>query len=125
MHGYSGLPYLSIWSRKFGVGVGGALILGLGLSLYPAVAVAAPVHPVDTALVLEPCPLPGLEGAARCGKLEVFEDRKARTGRKIGLKVAVLPAREGAPSREPLFAPAGGPGAPPAAPAGPAAPRPH
>ncbi|HJX29274.1 MAG TPA: alpha/beta hydrolase, partial [Thermoanaerobaculia bacterium] len=60
--------------------------------------------------MLEPCTLPGLEGAARCGKLEVFEDRKARTGRKIGLKVAVLPAREGAPSREPLFALAGGPG---------------
>jgi pimeloyl-ACP methyl ester carboxylesterase len=83
------------------------LISGLGLSLYAAVAIAEPAPP---SLALEPCTLPGLEEAARCGKLEVFEDRKARTGRKIGLKVVVLPARGASPSPEPLFALAGGPG---------------
>jgi pimeloyl-ACP methyl ester carboxylesterase len=83
------------------------LIPGLVLGLALCTASTAPAQP---AFALEPCTLPGLEGPARCGKLEVFENRQAQTGRKIGLKLAVLPALGASPLAEPLFALAGGPG---------------
>jgi pimeloyl-ACP methyl ester carboxylesterase len=79
-------------------------MVGLALGTASSPASAQP------AFALEPCTLPGLEGPARCGRLEVFEDRQARTGRKIGLKLAVLPALGASPLAEPLFALAGGPG---------------
>jgi pimeloyl-ACP methyl ester carboxylesterase len=44
------------------------------------------------ALILRPCHLPGVPDEVRCGTLEVFENRDARTGRRIALAVAVLPA---------------------------------
>lgn len=62
------------------------------------------------ALALEPCELPGYDGEARCGTLPVWEDREARAGRRIGLRVAVLPATGGEPAPDPLFALTGGPG---------------
>lgn len=58
---------------------------------------------------LTPCKLPGLEEEARCGTLEVPEDRGAPAGRRIPLKVAVLPSRTTA-APDPVFAIAGGPG---------------
>jgi pimeloyl-ACP methyl ester carboxylesterase len=61
-------------------------------------------------LDLAPCKVPGLPDDARCGTYEVFENRAARTGRKIPLRVAVIPAN--APQKQPdavtYFA--GGPG---------------
>lgn len=47
---------------------------------------------------------------ALCGTLEVFEDRQAQTGRKIALKIVVLPALSNDPRPDPLFILAGGPG---------------
>lgn len=47
---------------------------------------------------------------ARCGTVEVFEDRAANAGRKIALKVAVLPATSQNNAGDPLFLLAGGPG---------------
>jgi pimeloyl-ACP methyl ester carboxylesterase len=47
---------------------------------------------------------------ARCGSFEVFEDRAARSGRKISLRIAMLPAGNGAPAPDPLFIVVGGPG---------------
>lgn len=41
---------------------------------------------------LGPCRVPGLEEEVLCGSLEVLEDRGAAAGRKIVLKVVVLPA---------------------------------
>jgi pimeloyl-ACP methyl ester carboxylesterase len=66
-------------------------------------------------LALAPCKLPGLEEEARCGKLDVPEDRRHPEGRRIPLNVAVLPARGtgdsgGSPAADPVFAIAGGPG---------------
>ncbi|MGZ8843987.1 MAG: alpha/beta fold hydrolase [Pyrinomonadaceae bacterium] len=61
-------------------------------------------------LELSPCDLPGVNEKVRCGTYEVFEDRAARKGRKISLKVVVLPAT--GPTREPdpfVYIP-GGPG---------------
>jgi len=61
-------------------------------------------------LELKPCKVQGITGEAKCGMLEVFENRATRKGRKIKINVLVLPAT-GQP-REPdaLFYFAGGPG---------------
>src|SRR6202035_3710502 len=69
---------------------------------------AAPPPPPTLELV--PCQLPGLERAARCGTLEVFENRATRQGRKIGIRVAVLPAAGATPAADPFFFLAGAPG---------------
>ncbi|HEY4592465.1 MAG TPA: alpha/beta hydrolase, partial [Thermoanaerobaculia bacterium] len=59
---------------------------------------------------LSPCTLPDGGGKAFCGTYEVFENRETRSGRKIPLKIVVLPAtgRERAP--DPVFFLEGGPG---------------
>jgi hypothetical protein len=54
--------------------------------------------------------LTGVDGETRCGSYEVFEDRRAREGRRIALQVAVPPAPGPKPSPDALFVPAGGPG---------------
>lgn len=61
-------------------------------------------------LELKPCQVQGIKGDAKCGTLEVFENRATRKGRTIKLNVLVLPAT--GPNREPdaLFYFAGGPG---------------
>lgn len=61
-------------------------------------------------LPLSPCHIEGFSEEVLCGTHRVFEDRTARKGRTIDLKVAVVPAlrRESAP--DPLFLLAGGPG---------------
>ena len=61
-------------------------------------------------LVLQPCQLEGLSAPARCGTLEVWEDREAQRGRKVALRVAVVPALAASPQPDPLFFLAGGPG---------------
>ena len=70
-----------------------SLSCGLLLSMFLASgAGAAPPLSSGPRLALAPCRLPGLEREARCGTYEVFEDRTARSGRKIGLRVVVIPA---------------------------------
>lgn len=59
---------------------------------------------------LEPCNAPSVTRDAGCGKYEVFEDRAARSGRKIGLNILVLPAISAKPAADPVFMLAGGPG---------------
>jgi pimeloyl-ACP methyl ester carboxylesterase len=61
-------------------------------------------------LALAECRLPGMESVAQCGKLEVWEDREAKSGRRIELKVVVVPARSRAREPDPIFIFAGGPG---------------
>ena len=63
-----------------------------------------------SALRLEPCELPGTSEPARCGSLEVYENRAARSGRRIPVRVAVFPAKSTTPAPDPLFILAGGPG---------------
>jgi pimeloyl-ACP methyl ester carboxylesterase len=84
-----------------------ALIFASGLLLAAVAAVAAP----SPKLELKPCTgMAGLPPEARCGIYEVWENRAARSGRKIPLRVVVFPAT--GPDRLPdaltLFA--GGPG---------------
>jgi pimeloyl-ACP methyl ester carboxylesterase len=62
---------------------------------------------------LAPCKIPGKGGAqvdALCGTYEVWENREAKAGRKIGLKIVVLPALSPSPQPDPVFDLSGGPG---------------
>src|SRR5262245_15465696 len=61
-------------------------------------------------IALTSCRLPGVDGEARCGSYEVYEDRGARKGRRVALKIAVLPALGSKPAPDALFILAGGPG---------------
>jgi pimeloyl-ACP methyl ester carboxylesterase len=64
----------------------------------------------EKGIALAPCRLDGLGTEARCGTQRVFEDREARTGRSIDLRVAVVPALASSPRLDPLFVLVGGPG---------------
>jgi len=62
-------------------------------------------------LELKPCTISGLPPDARCGVYEVFENRAAKSGRKIPLQIVVLPATGPKRLPDPLVYFAGGPGA--------------
>ncbi len=79
-------------------------------ALATLLAVPALADPPPRRLPLEPCEIEGVEGGALCGTLEVWENRATRQGRKIGLKVVVLPATGPELAPDPLFLFAGGPG---------------
>lgn len=70
------------------------------------VAGQSPSSPLE----LKDCELPELNEKVRCGTYEVFEDRAARKGRKITLKVVVFPATGSAREADPFVYIAGGPG---------------
>jgi pimeloyl-ACP methyl ester carboxylesterase len=59
---------------------------------------------------LETCRLNGWAEDVRCGRYEVYENRRTRSGRKIALKIVVLPAVRQKPAADPIFYFAGGPG---------------
>ena len=61
-----------------------------------------------TARGLSPCTIGSLH--ASCRTVEVFENREKRAGRKIALKVVVVPSHAAHPQPDPLFLIAGGPG---------------
>ncbi|MGH7337235.1 MAG: alpha/beta hydrolase, partial [Myxococcota bacterium] len=61
-------------------------------------------------LQLTPCQVPNTSEPARCGTLDVWENRDTRRGRRIPIKVVVFPAKATKPSPDPLFIIAGGPG---------------
>ena len=61
-------------------------------------------------LELAPCTEPGFPPDARCGTYQVFENRAARSGRKIPLRVVVLPATGPQRLPDPFVYFAGGPG---------------
>ena len=82
------------------------------LALFTTLQAASTTQPTVAkgAVELKPCKLEGFEGDAKCGTLEVFENRATQKGRKIKINILVLPAT--GPQREPdaLFYFAGGPG---------------
>ena len=61
-------------------------------------------------LTLKDCQLQGLQGNAKCGTLEVFENRATKKGRKISLNIILLPATGEKREPDPLVYFAGGPG---------------
>ena len=83
----------------------GKILLAIGLASAAAGLVSA--APDRGSLALSPC---DDNPDARCGTLEVFEDRDARTGRRIAIRVMALPAKGPRRAPDPVFALAGGPG---------------
>lgn len=59
---------------------------------------------------LQPCVLADGPPDAYCGRLQVFEDRDAKRGRTIDLKIVVAPALRRDAKADPLFVFEGGPG---------------
>ena len=59
---------------------------------------------------LQPCKHADGPTDGFCGTLDVFEDRDAKSGRKIALKIIVFPALKRSAAKDPLFFLAGGPG---------------
>jgi pimeloyl-ACP methyl ester carboxylesterase len=59
---------------------------------------------------LSPCILPDKGGKALCGTYEVFENRETRSGRKLSLRIVLLPATGPAREPDPVFFLSGGPG---------------
>lgn len=62
--------------------------------------------------VLKPYKIEGVNSEMLHGFLEVRENRKIKPGRKIPISVLVLPAKNGAAVKPPLFSFSGGPGGP-------------
>jgi pimeloyl-ACP methyl ester carboxylesterase len=61
-------------------------------------------------LSLSSCRVEGLEYQTLCGTYEVFEDRAAKQGRKVPLRVVVVPALAATSEPDPVVLLAGGPG---------------
>ena len=61
-------------------------------------------------VVLTPCPIDGVPGDVRCGSYPVWEDREAKSGRRIDLAIVVLAALEPNAKPDPFFMLQGGPG---------------
>src|SRR5207244_3676607 len=55
-------------------------------------------------LTLQPCRLAPIEATARCGTYWVYEDRARGVGRKIPLKVIILPSRSALAAPDPMLA---------------------
>ncbi len=75
-----------------------------------AVSAPSPASSVTSRVVLKPCKLQGVKDELRCGIYEVFENRQTRKGRKLPLKIVLIPARHPHPDQGPVFYMAGGPG---------------
>ena len=71
---------------------------------------ASAVRQNGSKVVLNDCEVPGVPGKAKCGTLEVYENRAARKGRKIALRIVVLPATSDKREPDPFVYFAGGPG---------------
>jgi pimeloyl-ACP methyl ester carboxylesterase len=61
-------------------------------------------------LVLKDCQVTGIQGTAKCGTLDVYENRAAKSGRMISLNIVVLPATGNKREPDPLVYFSGGPG---------------
>jgi pimeloyl-ACP methyl ester carboxylesterase len=75
----------------------------------PHTAPQAPPAPARRlAAELTPCHVPGVDEEVLCGRYEVYENRAALKGRKIGLNIVVLPAQGPHVAADPLVFLAGG-----------------
>ena len=64
----------------------------------------------DPILALDECRIEGIRGDARCGTLDVPENRADPKSRTLTLHFAVLPAKSRGKEPDPVFVIAGGPG---------------
>jgi len=80
-------------------------------AMSPAAPAKAPAQMAPTWQgKLMPCALPDRSGKALCGTYEVFEDRETHSGRKLSLRIVLLPATGPARAPDPVFFLSGGPG---------------
>lgn len=82
-----------------------ALVLSTALA-----ALGAPAAAPTPGTPLEACTLPGITEPLRCARIAVPEDRSKPAGRRIDLRVVVIPAIKPDPAMAPLYDLAGGPG---------------
>jgi pimeloyl-ACP methyl ester carboxylesterase len=89
-----------------------ALTVASAAALWAAVASSNPAIAGSAAsgVMLTPCHVEDVKENLRCGVYNVFENRRTRTGRKLPLKIVVIPARHPHPDQGPIFYMAGGPG---------------
>src|SRR4051794_12353161 len=97
---------------RFRFGALAALALAAALSGRGALAAepsssSATPHPQ---IVLTPCHIRDVSEEVRCGTYEVFENRQLRRGRKLPIRIVLLPATGPHPQKEPIFILPGGPG---------------
>lgn len=85
-------------------------IAWLALSLLLAACSRSPQAGAARKVQLSPCRLEGVARQALCGTWTVLENRAEPKGRRIPLRVVVLPALAAAPEPDPLVLLAGGPG---------------
>lgn len=77
----------------------------------PLVTLVLSLGATQTPFALTPCRIAGLDAEVRCGTYWVFEDRARHAGRRIPLKVIVLPSKRATPAPDPVwFVSPGGPG---------------
>jgi pimeloyl-ACP methyl ester carboxylesterase len=88
-----------------------ALVCLIGVLTGCQTGAAAPLRSQDADELLGPCEDRRLPAGARCGTYEVWEDRAAQSGRRLGLNVVVLPARDPRPELGAWVLLVGGPGA--------------
>jgi len=81
--------------------------IGLILTLQAAIA----LRQNSAKVVLKDCRVQGIESNAKCGTLDVYENRATKSGRMITLNIVVLPATGSQREPDPLVYFAGGPGA--------------
>ena len=84
-----------------------SVVLGIAIAPLNADGQSRPQRP-GLAGKLTACRVAGLEEEVLCGRHEVYEDRTAGTGRKIGLDIVVLPATTDSVLGDPLVFLAGG-----------------
>jgi hypothetical protein len=94
--------------RQQEIGVAAILLLALCGCAEGGGDVSAIESTIDQPL--HPCRIAGIEEQLLCGKVTVFENRQARSGRMIALNVVVMPAVDPSGEHAPLFHLDGGPG---------------
>jgi pimeloyl-ACP methyl ester carboxylesterase len=113
------MPHRQLAAAALAAALATTLAAGFAAPAVPAglraISPAAPAKaPVPTSPrwqgKLTPCALPDRKGKALCGTHEVFEDRDAHTGRKLSLRIVLLPATGPARAPDPVFFLSGGPG---------------
>ena len=82
----------------------------LSLVLLLILQSASAVRQSGPKLVLNDCEFPAISGKAKCGTLQVYENRAAKKGRMIALRILLLPATSDKREPDPFVYFAGGPG---------------
>jgi pimeloyl-ACP methyl ester carboxylesterase len=82
----------------------------IALMLTLTLQCASAVRQTQPKLTLNDCQLPGSQLKAKCGTYEVYENRATKSGRKISLKIVLIPATSDQREPDPFVYFAGGPG---------------